>query len=365
MSMLLSRLIKRRNTLPPVRLRRQKAPPPPDRLERLSKLVNVFGVTLPLSAVLYGGFQIYLDYQRHQDEMQLKSIEVATTLTTLRAEGKLSLEDEVFMLRTLRALPIDDQMKAVVEKQLSQAQEVVEVKQRLVSAEAESQRLEGNLLKLQLERDDLVREKGALEERILFEIQGRGTNNPGQGPMVFALKAELAKLKEELRLASEQELGSVKQFAETQESIGEQRAELSTLAKALESAGKDLAVSATLDPARAGKPLILSAVVVLPPGHPWAQRPPGWVDLHEGDSIVMEGSGFGAEPGKAYLCGERTCIPLETSDWSERQISATVKDLRDLGRSGSSGYTVVISARDVGGSSPAPVEYLEAGRRLM
>lgn len=354
--MLLSRLIKRRNTLPPVRLRRQKAPPPPDRLERLSKLVNVFGVTLPLSAVLYGGFQIYLDYQKHQDEMQLKSIELATTLTTLRAEGKLSLENEVFMLRTLRSLPIDEQMDAVVEKQLSQAQEVVEVKQRLVSAEAESQRLEGQMLELQRETDKLTHEKALLEVKIQKEAQGLGSRTPGKGPLSLALEAELAKLKEELRLASERELRSVKQFAEAQETIREQRAALLELQPSRATTNSVESVPASGGEALSNKPEVSLASVKRSFESSFPADPR--VLLLPGDQITLEGRSFGSEPGGVYVCDETSCVPLQITSWTDDRISAEAKE---LGNTHGEGYTVVVGARGGSKSSPIALDIWEVG----
>ncbi len=313
---------------------------PEDRLDRLTKLASLVTILLPLSAVLYGALQLWLTRQQHRDEMALKYLETALSMTTLRADGKLSEADERHLFETMKQLAITDDLRLYAVDGLARLDQQAELRKKLMEAEEKRKTSETALADARQRKEAAEQRSRELEATLAREAAGR-SNHPGEGPRYGQLRRQL----EEAR----------RQIAELRGEEGKQALALKAAAAGAAEI-KGLIQAESNQPAErpaTARPSISRAYVRLRPGDPREHGArPEMPD--SGDWLTLEGQGFGADPGGAYLCSDASCVPLAVTSWGEGGISAQVKTL-PFSR-GTAALTVVISSRANGSTLPEPVE---------
>lgn len=332
-----------------VRRTRREPPPakPEDRLDRLTKLASLVTILLPLSAVLYGALQLWLTRQQHRDEMALKYLETALSMTTLKADGKLAEADERHLFETMQQLAVTDDLRLYAVDGLARLDQQAELRKRLKEEEAKRTAAEATLAGTRQRAEAAEQKNRELEAKLALEASG-GPKSPGQGPLYAQLRRQL----EEAR----------RQVAELRGEEGKQALALVTAAAGAAEI-KGLIQAESNQPAErpaTARPSIDRAYVRPLPGDPrergaWPER------LMAGDCLTLEGQGFGADPGGAYLCSDASCVPLAVSSWGQSWITAEIKSL-PFSRSAEA-FTVVVSSRANGSTPPEPVEVATVTKR--
>lgn len=287
-----------------------------DPLHRLTKLAALFGLILPLSAAIYGAFQLFLDVRKVEADIQIKSLDVALKYTQLKAEGKLGADNRLLLLDTLLTMPIDERFAAIVEGEVEEAKEILRLSMSLGEAKGEREAAIATLDRSRQEARGLRAANARIGEELLNLSAQHEVEKSGY-------KKRLSFLSKELEKAEAASVEASVLAANAESRVRDFQSRLAAKGHVLEK--QDDGRSS------ANEPRIGGVDVEFPSGmfrYPPLFGPPGLV-LPESllnASVWIRGTAFGESEGFVYFCENKHCrSPLRIDSWSPTVIRATIE----------------------------------------